>query len=82
MDSGKTHSFILQATADCLKLKPMMHQRLQVIVADGKSFECDNVVSIVLLLGTSMGNGFLQLPVTYYVSQDLSSEVIFGIDWL
>ena len=51
-------------------------------MADGKSFQCDSVVSIELLFGTGMGNGFLQLPVDCYVSQDLSSEVILGIDWL
>ena len=51
-------------------------------MADGKSFECDSVVSIVLLFGTGMGNGCLQLPVDCYVSQDLSSEVILGVDWL
>ena len=53
------HSFILQATVDRLKLKPKTHQRLRVTMADGESFECDSVVSIVLLLGTSMGNGCL-----------------------
>ena len=51
-------------------------------MADGKSFDCDSVVSIELLFGTGMGNGSLQLPVTCYVSQDLSSEVILGVDWL
>ena len=59
MDSSATHSFILQTTVDRLKLKPKTHQRLQVTVADGKSFECDSVVSIVLLFGTGMGNGSL-----------------------
>ena len=59
MDSGATHSFILQAAVDCLKLKPKMYQRLRVTVADGKSFEYDNVVSIELLFGTGMGNGSL-----------------------
>ena len=44
MDSGATHSFILQAAVDRLKLKSKTHQR--VTVADGKSFECDSVVSI------------------------------------
>ena len=82
MDSGVTHSFILQATVDCLKLKPKTHRRLRVTMADGKSFNCDSVVSIVLLSGTGMGNGCLQLPVDCYVSQDLSSEVILGVDWL
>ena len=76
------HSFILQATVDRLKLKPKIHQRLRVTVADGKSFECDSVVSIVLLFGTSMGKGCLQLPVNCYVSQDLSSKVILSINWL
>ena len=51
-------------------------------MADGKIFECDSMVSIELLFGTGMGNGCLQLPVMCYVSQDLSSEVILGIDWL
>ena len=82
MDSGAAHSFILQAAVDRLKLKPKIHQRLQVTMADGKSFECNNVVSIVLLFGTGMGNGCLQLPVDRYVSQDLLSEVILGVDWL
>ena len=82
MDSGATHSFILQAAVDRLKLKPKTHRRLRVTVADGKSFECDSVVSIVLLFGTGRGNGCLQLPVDCYVSQDLSSEVILGVDWL
>ena len=59
MDSGVTHSFILQATVDHLKLKPKTHQRLWVTVADRKSFECDSVVNIVLLFGTNMGNGSL-----------------------
>ena len=53
------HSFILQATVDHLKLKPKTHKRLQVTVADGKSFECDSAVSIELLFGTGMGNGSL-----------------------
>ena len=82
MDSGTTHSFILQAAVDCLKLKPKTHRRLRVTVADGKSFECDSVVSIELLFGTGMGNGSLQLLVTCYMSQDLSSAVILGVDWL
>ena len=82
MDSGVTHSFISQATVDRLKLKPKTHKRLRVAVADGKSFECDSVVSIVLLFGTGMGNSCLQLPVDCYVSQDLLSEVILGVDWL
>ena len=82
MDSGATHSFILQAAVDRLKLKPKTHQRLQLTVADGKSFECDSVVIIELLFGSSMGNGCLQLPVVCYVSQDLLSEVILGVDWL
>ena len=82
MDSGATHFFISQAAVDRLKLKPKTHRRLQVTVADGKSFECDSVVSIVLLFGTGMGNGCLQLPVDCYVSQDLSSEAILGVDWL
>ena len=82
MDSGATHSFILQATVDRLKLKPKTHRRLRVTVADGKSFECNSVVSIELLFGTGIGNGCLQLPVDCYVSQDLSSEVILGVDWL
>ena len=51
-------------------------------MTDGKSFKCNSVVSIELLLGSSMGNGCLQLPVDFYVSQDLSSEVILGVDWL
>ena len=76
------HSLILQAAVDRLKLKPKIHQRLRVIVTDGKSFNCDSVVSIELLFGTGMGNGCLQLPVDCYVSQDLSSEVILGVDWL
>ena len=82
MDSGATHSFISQAAVDRLKLKPKTHRRLRVTVADGKSFNCDSVVSIVLLFGTGMGNGCLQLLVDCYVSQDLSSEVILGVDWL
>ena len=82
MDSGATHSFILQAAVDHLKLKPKTHQRLRVTVADGKSFECDSVVSIELLFGTGMGNSRLQLPVTGYVSQELSSKVVLSIDWL
>ena len=82
MDSGATHSFISQAAVDRLKLKPKTHRRLRVTVADGKSFNCDSVVSIELLFGTGMGNGSLQLPVICYVSQDLSSEVILGVDWL
>ena len=82
MDSGTTHSFILQAAVDHLKLKPKTHRRLRVTVADGKSFNCDSVVSIVLLFGTGMGNGCLQLLVDCYVSQDLSSKVILGTDWL
>ena len=82
MDSGATHSFILQAAVGRLKLKPKTHGRLRVTVADGKSFECDNVVSIELLFGTGMGNGCLQLPVDCYMSQDLSSKVILGVDWL
>ena len=82
MDSSATHSFISQAAVDRLKLKPKTHRRLRVTVADGKSFDCDSVVSIVLLFGTGMGNGCLQLPVNCYVTQDLSSEVIFGVDWL
>ena len=59
MDSGTTHSFILQAAVDNLKLKPNTHRRLQVTVVDGKSFECDSVVSIELLFGTGVGNGSL-----------------------
>ena len=59
MDSGATHSFISQTAVDRLKLKPKTHQRLLVTVADGKSFECDSVVSIVLLFGTGMGNASL-----------------------
>ena len=51
-------------------------------MADGKSFNCDSVVSIELLFGTGMGNGYLQLPVTCYVSQDLLSDVILGFNWL
>ena len=51
-------------------------------MADDKSFECDSVVNIVLLFGTSMGNGSLYLLVNCYVSQDLSSEVMLGVDWL
>ena len=82
MDSGTTHSFISQAAVDHLKLKPKTHRRLRVTVADGKSSECNSVVSIELLFGTGMGNGCLQLPVDCYVSQDLSSEVILGVDWL
>ena len=82
MDSGATHSFILQAAVDRLKLKPKTHRRLRVTVADEKSFNCNSVVSIELLFGTGMGNGCLQLPVDCYVSQDLSSEVILGVDWL
>ena len=80
MDSGATHSFISQAAVDRLKLKPKTHRRLRVTEADGKSFECNSVVSIVLLFGTGMGNGCLQLLVVCYVSQDLSSEVILGVD--
>ena len=64
MDSGATHSFISQAAVDRLKLKPKTHQRLRVTVADGKSFECNTVVSIVLFFGTGMGNGCLQLLLT------------------
>ena len=82
MDSSATHSFISQAAVDRLKLKPKTHRRLRVTVADGKSFNCNSVVSIELLFGTGMGNGCLQMPVTCYVSQDLSSEVILGVDWL
>ena len=82
MDSGAMHSFIWQAAVDRLKLKPKTHRRLRVTVADGKSFDCDSVVSIVLLFGTGIGNGCLQLAVDCYVSQDLSSEVILGVDWL
>ena len=51
-------------------------------MADGKSFDCDSVVSIILLFGTGMGNGCLQLPVDCYVSQDLSSKVILSPDQL
>ena len=51
-------------------------------MANGKSFQCDSVVSIELQFGTGMRNGCLQLPVDCYVSQDLSSEVILGVDWL
>ena len=68
MDSGATHSFILQATVDCLKLKPKPHHRLWVTEADRKSSECENVVSVVLLLGTGMGNGCLQLLIMCYMS--------------
>ena len=82
MGSGAVHSHILQAAVDRLKLKPKTHRRLRVTVADGKSFDCDSVVSIELLFGSGMGNGCLQLPVDCYVSQDLSSEVILGVDWL
>ena len=82
MDSSATHSFISQAAVNRLKLKPKIHRRLCVTVADGKSFECDSVVSVMLLFGTGMGNGSLQLLVNCYVSQDLSSEVILGIDWI
>ena len=82
MDSSATHSFILQAAVDRLKLKPNTHQRLRVTVVDGKSFNCDSVMSSELLFGNCMGNGCLQLPVDCYVSQDLSSEVILGVDWL
>ena len=82
MDSGATHSFISQAAVDRLKLKPKTHRRLRVTVADGKSFDCDSVVSTELLFGNGMGNGCLQLPVDCYVSQDLSTEVILGVDWL
>ena len=59
MDSGATHSFISQAAVDRLKLKPKIHQRLRVTVADGKSFNCDSVVSTELVFGTGMGNGSL-----------------------
>ena len=76
------HLFISQAAVDRLKLKPKTHRRLRVTVVDGKSFEYDSVVSIVLLFGSGMGNGCLQLPVDFYVSQDLSSEVILRVDWL
>ena len=82
MDSGATHSSILQATVEHLKLKPKTHQRLRVTVANGKSFKCYSAVSIELLFGNGMGNGSLQLPVMCYVSQDLSSKVILGIDWI
>ena len=82
MDSGATHFFILQAAVDRLNLKPKTHQRLQVTMANGKSLECDSMVGIELLFGTSMGNGCLHLPLTCYVSQDLSSEVILDVDWL
>ena len=82
MDSGAIYSFISQATVDRLKLKPKTLRRLRVTAADGKSFECNSVVSIELLFGTGMGNGCLQLPVDCYVSQGLSSEVILGVDWL
>ena len=82
MDSGATNSFVLQATVDHLKLKPKTHQRLRVTVADGKSFQCDSVVSIELLLRDSMGNGSLQLPVMCYVSQDLSIKGKLGNNWL
>ena len=51
-------------------------------MADGKSFEYDSVVSTELLFGTGMANGCLQLVVRCYVSQDLSIEVILGVDWL
>ena len=51
-------------------------------MVDGKSFECDIVVSVMLLFGTGMGNGSLWLPVNCYVSQDISSKVILGVDWL
>ena len=51
-------------------------------MADGKNFNCDSVVSIELLFGTGMGNGCLQLPVDCYVSQDLLSEVILGVNWI
>ena len=67
---------------DHLKLKPKTHRRLRVTVANEKSFNCDSVVSIVLLFGTGMGNSSLKLPVMSYVSQDLSSEVILGVDCL
>ena len=67
---------------DHLKLKPKTHRRLRVTVADGKSFNCDSVVSTELLFGTGMGNGCLQLPVDCYVSQDLSNEAMLGVDWL
>ena len=59
MDSGATHSFILQAAVDHLKLKPKTHRRLRVTMANRKSFEYDSVVSIMLLFGTNMGNGSL-----------------------
>ena len=49
---------------------------------DGKSFDYDSVVNIVLLFGTGMGNGCLQLPVNCYVNQDISSKVLLGVDWL
>ena len=51
-------------------------------MADGKSFEHYNLVSIELLFGTGMENGCLQLPVNCYVSQDLLSNVILSVDWL
>ena len=59
MDSSAMHSFILQADVDRLKLKPKIHRHLQVTVADGKSFECDSVVSIELIFETSVGNDSL-----------------------
>ena len=57
--SGVIHSFILQATVDRLKLKTKLHQRLWLTVVDGKSFECESVVSTELLFRTGMGNGSL-----------------------
>ena len=59
MDRGATHSFILHAAVDHLKLKPKPHRRLRVTVADEKSFECDSVVNLVLVFGTGVGNGSL-----------------------
>ena len=59
MNSGATHSFILQAAVDRLKLKPKTHKRQRVTVAYEKSFECDSVVSLELLFGTGVGNGSL-----------------------
>ena len=51
-------------------------------MVDGKSFNCDSVVSIELLIGTGMGNDCLQLLVDCNVSQDLSSKVILSVNWL
>ena len=60
MDSGATHSFILQAAVECLKLKPKTHQTLWVTIADEK--KCSKYVSIFITKHRIFWVNLLHIP--------------------